>query len=660
MGATERYKRGVQAGELAQVTPKSVVLKRAFPMKVLLIEDDDVLADILVKSLTGQNYVVDVAEDGPLGYEYATSSTYDLLLVDVGLPRLDGIRLCQQLRSSGCTVPILLMTAKDARGDRIRGLDAGADDYLIKPFDLEELQARARALVRRGDVAPSPVLEFGPLRLDPTACSVTYEGKPLALTPKEYSLLELFLRHPQRVFSRSAIVEHLWTFDDPPQEDSVKAHIKGLRHKLKRMGAEDWIENVYGLGYRLREGMAPASTRSTPAPTLEQKFDQAIDGLWERYRGLMDQRMAVLQQTAIALQTGALTDEQRQVAEQAAHKLAGVLGMFGLEEGTAIARTLESRLEAGIVTPAPLISLIEQLQGVMQSNANPSSAPPTHLPIPMPTGVHILAVDDDPIILAALRTLLQPWGVQLTELDDARRFWDVLHQTQPDLLILDVDMPHGNGIDLCREARSRLEWQSLPILFLTVKRDSATVHQVFAAGADDYIVKPIVNEELITRIGNRLERTRLLRSLTQRDPITGWQNQPSAQRQLEGWLQTRCHVSLLMVKIADLRQIQLHYGHGAAHQALYQCGRSLQTQGPPNASTGYWGDGEFVMGLDATLYPDGEGLLNQLLATLRRQICTTSQGERFQITPKGAMAVVPRDGKTVLELYRVLVQRVGS
>ena len=220
-------------------------------MRILLIEDDEILTSVLVGALQQQRYVVDTVDDGRFGLEYAQSGLYDLLLIDVGLPRLDGISLCQQLRNEGDKTPILLMTAKDAPDEKIRGLDAGADDYLTKPLDVGELQARLRALLRRGEVSPTTVLEIGQLRLDPVSCEVFYADRLLKLTPKEYSLLELFLRNPTRVFSRGHIIEHLWTFDDPPLEDSVKAHVKGLRRRLKKAGADGWIENVYGLGYKL-------------------------------------------------------------------------------------------------------------------------------------------------------------------------------------------------------------------------------------------------------------------------------------------------------------------------------------------------------------------------------------------------------------------------
>jgi len=147
-----------------------------------------------------------------------------------------------------------MLTARDTVGDRVLGLDAGADDYLIKPFDLTELLARIRSLLRRSGGAALPTIyELGELRLDPSSCEVSYGGKFLALTPKEYGLLELFLRNGRRVFSSSQILERLWSLEEPPTEETVRTHIKGLRHKLKAAGAPaDLIETVHGLGYRLK------------------------------------------------------------------------------------------------------------------------------------------------------------------------------------------------------------------------------------------------------------------------------------------------------------------------------------------------------------------------------------------------------------------------
>lgn len=178
---------------------------------------------------------------------------YDLAILDLMLPKLNGLELCKKLRQSGYTLPILMLTARDTSLDKVAGLDVGADDYVVKPFDLKELLARIRALLRRGGAIAPPILERGALHLDPATCQVTYEDSRLAVTPKEYSLLEFFLRHPGRVFSPDAILNHLWSSDDPPGKETIKVHLRGLRQKLKAAGAaDDLIETVYGLGYRLK------------------------------------------------------------------------------------------------------------------------------------------------------------------------------------------------------------------------------------------------------------------------------------------------------------------------------------------------------------------------------------------------------------------------
>ncbi|AOY84602.1 response regulator transcription factor [Moorena producens JHB] len=223
-------------------------------MRILLVEDDERITDALAEDLTDQHYVVDVANDGQIGRELVESFSYDLILLDVMLPKMDGITLCRKLRSQGNSTPILMLTARDTISDKIVGLDAGADDYLVKPFDLGELSARMRALLRRGNTTLPPVLEWDSLRLDPSTCEVFYEDRLLSLSPKEYALLEFFLRHPRRVFSRAQILENLWSFERLPEEATVKAHIRGLRQKLEAAGApSDLIETVYGLGYRLKE-----------------------------------------------------------------------------------------------------------------------------------------------------------------------------------------------------------------------------------------------------------------------------------------------------------------------------------------------------------------------------------------------------------------------
>ncbi len=225
-------------------------------MRILLVEDDPRIAQTLGAVLRQNHYTVDLAEDGELGLNFAQTYEYDLILLDLMLPKRDGFGVCRELRKGGDRVPILMLTAKDTSTDQVMGLDAGADDYVVKPFEIEPLLARIRALLRRGSAALPPVLTWEKLHLDPSTCVVTYQDLPLHVTPKEYALLELMLRSPHRVLSRGIILEHLWDLEDPPSEETVKVHLRRLRQKLKAAGAPPTlIETVYGIGYRLNPNL---------------------------------------------------------------------------------------------------------------------------------------------------------------------------------------------------------------------------------------------------------------------------------------------------------------------------------------------------------------------------------------------------------------------
>ena len=221
-------------------------------MRILLVEDDLRLAETLAEALSDQLYTVDIAANGLLAWDYFKNLDYDLVLLDVMLPGLDGITLCQQLRSQGYRMPILMITARDTVSDKITGLDAGADDYIVKPVDLGELLARIRALLRRGGTTSQPILEWGAIKLDPSTYEVSYANTNLSLTRKEYSILELLIRNGRRVLSRSVIIDHIWKLESPPEEDTVKVHVRSLRQKLRAVGApDDFIETLHGVGYRL-------------------------------------------------------------------------------------------------------------------------------------------------------------------------------------------------------------------------------------------------------------------------------------------------------------------------------------------------------------------------------------------------------------------------
>jgi two-component system, OmpR family, response regulator len=222
-------------------------------MRVLVVEDEVRMAGVLQRALKEEGHAVDVAGDGPQGLWLATENQYAAIVLDVMLPGMDGFELCRRLRESGAWAPVLMLTARDGVTDRVRGLDAGADDYLVKPFSLMELAARLRALARRDGRVRTPVLVEGDLRLDPAAKRAWRAGAELHLSPKEYSLLEFFLRHPGQVLTRSQIIEAVWDFAYDGGSNVVDQYVNYLRRKIDGPFGRRDLETVRGMGYRLRQ-----------------------------------------------------------------------------------------------------------------------------------------------------------------------------------------------------------------------------------------------------------------------------------------------------------------------------------------------------------------------------------------------------------------------
>jgi two-component system, OmpR family, response regulator len=222
-------------------------------MRLLVVEDDARMARLVKRGLEEDGHAVDIAANGPEGLWLATENSYAAVIVDVMLPGFDGFELCRKLRAADIWVPVLMLTARDAVGDRVRGLDAGADDYLVKPFSLLELGARLRALARRDDRARPVVLGAGDLTLNPATKQAWRDSTELRLSPKEFALLELFLTHPGKVLTRSQILEALWDFAYDGGSNVVDQYIAYLRRKLDVPFGRQDIETVRGMGYRLRD-----------------------------------------------------------------------------------------------------------------------------------------------------------------------------------------------------------------------------------------------------------------------------------------------------------------------------------------------------------------------------------------------------------------------
>jgi two-component system OmpR family response regulator len=221
-------------------------------MRVLVVEDEAKMASLLRRALEREGYAVDVAGTGEDALWLGTENDYDAVVLDVMLPPPDGFEVCRTLRSRGRWAPVLLLTARDAVEDRVAGLDAGADDYLAKPFSFAELYARLRALTRRGARERPATLTVGDLVLDPAAHLVCRGGRPVELSPKEFALLELFMRHPGEVLTRTQMLEHVWDFAYDGRSNVVDVYVRYLREKVDRPFGCESIETVRGVGYRLR------------------------------------------------------------------------------------------------------------------------------------------------------------------------------------------------------------------------------------------------------------------------------------------------------------------------------------------------------------------------------------------------------------------------
>ena len=224
-------------------------------MRVLIVEDEPAVRDAVDRALRGASHKADLAKDGPTGLQMATTTPYDAIVLDLGLPGLDGIEVCRRLRAAGNHVPVLMLTARAAVKDRVEGLDAGADDYLVKPFALDELLARIRALGRRNEDGAHGrgSLRFLDITLDRDAMECRRGDRLIPLTRTEYSLLELFIANPRKVLPRDVIFDRVWGYDFGPDSNSLDVYVGYLRRKLEQDGGSRVIQTVRGVGYVMKE-----------------------------------------------------------------------------------------------------------------------------------------------------------------------------------------------------------------------------------------------------------------------------------------------------------------------------------------------------------------------------------------------------------------------
>ncbi len=477
-------------------------------MKLLLIEDDQPTGSALTALLAAQHYTVNLATDGQTGLELARAFAYDLIVLDVSLPKLDGLSVCKQLRAEGYQCPILLLTANAGSHERVMGLDAGANDYVVKPFDPPELLARVRALLRR-EAASTSVLSWENVQLDTVRNEVTCNGESMRLTHKEYCLLELFLLNPKRIFSRSALLDRLWDFAEPPGEETVSTHIKCLRQKLKAAGAADLIETVYGLGYRLR---TPAQAVEIPvlAATGKQRevaLQTAVtitSKVWNKYRDKILAQVMVIETAAQTLTSDRLSPAERQHAQQEAHKLAGSLGIFGFMAGSQLAQALEVLLQPAVtLTDVQVQHIVELTASLRQLLEQPQTTPLT-----VETSAYaplILVIDDDLLLAERVRIEAIAWGLRVevaTDLTVARK---AIAQSPPNVILLDLNFPGAeDGFMLLRELMQRSP--KIPVLAFTGQGDLASRLEVVRLGGCVFLQKPLPTYEILKAVTSVLHQ----------------------------------------------------------------------------------------------------------------------------------------------------------
>jgi diguanylate cyclase (GGDEF)-like protein len=267
----------------------------------------------------------------------------------------------------------------------------------------------------------------------------------------------------------------------------------------------------------------------------------------------------------------------------------------------------------------------------------------------------VMLVDDDPRILSSLQSLLQRWGIQIHTLDDPQQLWDALESTAPDLLVLDVEMPQVSGIELCQVIRNDPKWSSLPVLFLSTQTDAETVQRMFSVGADDYVSKPIADSELVTRIFNRLERIRLLRSIAETDVLTGVANRRKSTQDLERFLRLANRqgqpLCFAVLDLDHFKQINDQYGHGTGDKVLQRLGKLLLQSFRSEDVVARWGGEEFVLGLYGVNKPAAVKRLLQALETLRQQEFIEQDGRTFRVTFSAGVVQYPEEGADLQSLY---------
>ncbi len=766
-------------------------------MQLLLVEDDQSLIELLTSALEAQNYEVVVEHRGDLGKTRAETQLYDVILLDVELPGLDGISICQQLRRAGNFTPIVLLTARNSQTDRIIGLESGADDYILKPFDLGELLARIHALVRREHhffQIPTPhapfendifaaqlsdiwqrtkettfsriqdlfdvlqTLEKG--EMTPDLCERSQrtchklagslgtfgfeEGSKIAQTlEKTFAqvnevkicleiarplILELYQvvmatdvklhssnLHSQNPHSPNPHSPNLDQRQDQQNNDRPGNSPENLLSTTLSMGSSQPILPQSALpgsassstpfplpgspeGINpdleqiptppLEKSSAPSAPSAQPAQTsknlTEPALPKPVSGRSPEanlkksadYILLVDQDQEFAQ--TLARDAGSwklgikIVQSVQATLEALQDSFPKVLllnvELFKNNEDWHYLQILRSKFPSD--TSFIVLSESEELENrikALEFNADvflqkPVTSSQIFASVSRAMNFHahqqvkIMVVDDDEQVTTLLSTLLKTTHFQVEVLNDPILFGSALSRIQPDLLVLDVEMPVLNGLKICQMIRQDFQWSWLPILFLTGHDDLQTLQDAFAVGADDFISKPINPDGFVNRIVNRWQRSQLYRNQMDTDLLTGIANRTGGSRSFSYLLQMAQQSSqslcLAVLDLDHFKQVNDRYGHEEGDRVLREFGEYLKQHCRSGDILARWGGEEFIIAMLGLNREGGVKRMNEIRKQWRSQTFTSMKGENFQVSFSGGVAQYPIDGLDFQVLYR--------
>lgn len=611
-----------------------------------------------------------------------TARGWSLLVLDAGITDLPAVDALRSVRvfPEGRSIPVLFCARGRLDADTAQTLvgTLGVNHLLYHPLDRDELLRHVSAIL---GVDPLP---------EPAEAPAAQLGAAVAA---------LWDKFRDTIFARVDAVE-----------DAALALLEGKLDDEKRRGAEREAHKLAGaagsFGFadasrlaREAEGILGGGDAPTPAQALR------LSELAVALRAELERGPAPAPEPARTHATDdrpflLVVDADRDMADRLAIEAGGRQFRTEVAAGVAGARrvltrqrpdvvlldlSLEESLPVGLEflaelsrrePPIPAVVLTARTdftdrvevarrggRGFLQKPVAPRQAVDAVAGVlreRTPADTHLLAVDDDPAVLGAVRALLEPRGIRVTTLGDPLRFWETLEQTAPDVLVLDVDMPHLGGLELCRVVRADPRWTGIPVLFLTARTDADTVQRVFAAGADDFVTKPFVGPELVTRLTNRLDRVQLHRTLAETDPLTGLANRRKSEEVAQHFLRLAARkeqpFSLAVIDLDHFKAVNDRAGHAAGDEVLQRIARLLLRSFRAEDVVARWGGEEFVIGMFGMEKGAGVQRLTQVLGRFSQERFEGPDGEEFSVTFSAGIAEFPRDGRELPDLYRLADQ----